>query len=103
MSSNVGFTGGRQVVEFRPSGDYTWTRQAACTAEDEDLMFPDDGNEKAIEAAKQVCRRCPVSDACLQDAVERGERHGVRGGMTSAERNLMKRRAANQRYRNQSK
>lgn len=33
-----------------------------------------------IEAAKEVCRDCPVKEQCLDDALERREPWGVWGG-----------------------
>ena len=37
-------------------------------------------------AAKRVCRRCPVVQDCAAYALASGERYGVWGGMTEAER-----------------
>ncbi|MFF8409023.1 WhiB family transcriptional regulator [Streptomyces omiyaensis] len=69
-----------------------WRALAACLGVDPDLMFPDPGNKSGTARAKSLCSRCPVRDRCLADAMadERGKReenrHGVRGGLTSAQR-----------------
>lgn len=39
-----------------------------------------------IEAAKALCRVCPVRAACLEHAQRSGEVHGIWGGLTPAER-----------------
>lgn len=45
----------------------------------------------------QRSRRCPVSEHCLQWALESGEDSGVWGGLSEDERRAMKRRAARNR------
>ncbi|MFD5661502.1 WhiB family transcriptional regulator [Streptomyces hirsutus] len=42
----------------------------------------------------QRSRRCPVTETCLQWALEIGEDLGVWGGLSEDERRAMKRRAA---------
>jgi WhiB family redox-sensing transcriptional regulator len=39
-----------------------------------------------IAEAKTVCRRCPVTEACLDYANAAGERYGIWGGKTPRER-----------------
>lgn len=65
----------------RPAG---WRDLALCAQTDPELFFPDRGGTSA--PAKQVCARCPVRAECLQDALDRGERFGVWGGMSERER-----------------
>ena len=56
-------------------------------AELADLFFPVSEKEhEQIQAAKTICSRCPVRQACLQYALTRGEDHGVWGGLTEGER-----------------
>jgi WhiB family transcriptional regulator, redox-sensing transcriptional regulator len=43
-----------------------------------ELFFASHG--RALDVAKQLCAGCPVRAACLSDALERGEPHGVWGG-----------------------
>jgi hypothetical protein len=69
-----------------------WFEWAACAGMDTEDFFPlGDGpaTARAMEAAKQVCGRCPVRFACLTDALARetaGRRYGVFGGLSAWER-----------------
>ena len=61
----------------------TWRDRAACWTHDPAVFFP---NETAgYLEAKQICRDCPVILACLDEAVEMGER-GVWGGTSEETR-----------------
>ncbi len=73
-----------------------WRLRAACRVVDPELFFPFGNTGPAIlqiEEAKQVCRRCDVTDACLRWALESGQESGVWGGMGEDERRALKRRA----------
>jgi WhiB family redox-sensing transcriptional regulator len=64
---------------------------AACRGQDLELFFGPDGERGEARdiretEAKQVCGRCPVREACLEDAMEHHDRHGVFGGTTADER-----------------
>ena len=53
-----------------------WRHHAACRDVDPELFFPIGNTGPAllqIDEAKQVCRRCPVLEPCLQWAVESGQ------------------------------
>ncbi|MCK0092041.1 WhiB family transcriptional regulator [Rhodococcus sp. F64268] len=70
---------------------------AACRDVDGAIFFHPDNErgeprEERIEAAKRICRSCPVSMQCLRYALESGERYGVWGGMTEEERKAARRR-----------
>ena len=59
-----------------------WRHHAACRDEDPELFFPIGNTGPAllqIDEAKQVCRRCPVMDSCLQWALESGQDAGRLG------------------------
>lgn len=74
-----------------------WRHRAACLDEDPELFFPIGNTGPAlaqIEEAKQVCRRCEVTEVCLQWALGNGQDSGVWGGLSEDERRAMKRRAA---------
>jgi len=43
-----------------------------------------------IQIAKQFCAPCPVREECLAEALRLGERWGVWGGLTPAERAAMR-------------
>ena len=45
-----------------------WTSNALCAETDPELFFPEKGGN--TRPAKDVCRRCPVVDACLQYALD---------------------------------
>ncbi|WP_372352671.1 WhiB family transcriptional regulator [Streptomyces sp. KL116D] len=68
-----------------------WRLRGACTEVDPELMFPST-KQVEIDAAKDVCRRCPVLAQCLKDilAAEGGKdpaaRHGIVAGLTPTER-----------------
>ncbi|WP_350277899.1 WhiB family transcriptional regulator [Kribbella sp. HUAS MG21] len=67
----------------------SWLPRAACRDEDPDLFFPIGTTGPAlqqIEAAKQICHRCEVTDACLEWALRTGQDAGVWGGLSDAER-----------------
>ncbi len=79
-----------------------WRHTAACRDVDPELFFPIGNTGPAllqIEEAKQVCRRCTVTDSCLRWALESGQDSGVWGGMSEDERRALKRRAARARAR----
>ncbi|GAA2419392.1 WhiB family transcriptional regulator [Actinomadura vinacea] len=79
-----------------------WRHRAACRDVDPELFFPIGNTGPAIlqiEEAKQVCRRCDVTEACLAWALESGQDSGVWGGMGEDERRALKRRAARARTR----
>ena len=79
-----------------------WRHKAACLEEDPELFFPIGNTGPAllqIDEAKQVCLRCPVTEPCLEWAVESGQDAGVWGGMSEDERRAYKRRSARVRVR----
>jgi WhiB family transcriptional regulator, redox-sensing transcriptional regulator len=79
-----------------------WRHRAACRDVDPELFFPIGNTGPAllqIEEAKQVCRRCDVTEACLAWALESGQDSGVWGGMGEDERRALKRRNARNRSR----
>ena len=78
-------------VETGPVG---WRDRASCRDEDPELFFPIGVGGPAvgqIGEAKAVCFGCPVTDVCLQWALDTGMGHGVWGGLTEDERRTLKR------------
>jgi WhiB family redox-sensing transcriptional regulator len=67
-----------------------WRTLAACKGAG-DAMFPSN-YPPDIEDAKDYCRACPVTSDCLQWALETGQEFGVWGGLSEAERRILKRR-----------
>lgn len=80
-----------------------WHSHAACAQVyvpapngEADPWFPSKGAKGSIvsteanDVARQVCARCPVRDACLQDALLTRDRFGMRGGLSPHERKGMR-------------
>lgn len=69
-----------------------WQADAACQGQMGVAFYPPVSSERrksrsSREAqAKRVCATCPVSTECLDHAVAVGERYGIWGGLTFAER-----------------
>jgi WhiB family redox-sensing transcriptional regulator len=71
-----------------------WRDRAACQDEDPELFFPiGDGAaaQEQMARAKVVCRRCLVRQQCLDFALSTGQDAGIWGGLTAAERRLVRR------------
>ena len=74
--------------------------EGACRGTDVTLFFPGKdgevggwGREESAKAAeaKEICFRCPVLVECLDYAVTYEESFGIWGGMTTRERNKLRR------------
>lgn len=77
-----------------------WRDRAACRGEDPELFFPvgrDDVDRPEIDAAKEICDRCPVLDECLDYALQTRQPEGIWGGLTSTGRRALARRRARRR------
>ena len=72
----------RQVA--RPGQRPGWHDLARCAETDPEMFFPEKG--ESTRPAKRVCAGCEVRAECLQDALDRGERFGVWGGLSERER-----------------
>lgn len=66
---------------------YGWREDAACVDVDPEVFY----DELNVSPAKAICRTCPVKDACLIEALARGERFGVWGGVDQDERRRLAR------------
>lgn len=77
-----------------------WQEEAACRNHDNVLFFGPDQGESELEKqaresrAKSVCQRCPVTQPCLEFAMETNQKYGIWGGLTDKERASLKRRRA---------
>ncbi|MET8682055.1 WhiB family transcriptional regulator [Streptomyces sp. NPDC004647] len=79
-----------------------WRQSAACRNEDPELFFPIGTSGPAIlqeQEAKTVCERCPVTEQCLEWALENNQDSGVWGGLDENERRTIRRRNAKARSR----
>lgn len=74
-----------------------WGARAACKgAPDLDCFFPVGGIRATREDCAEAlayCGRCEVSDACLDYALTASIQHGVWGGTTEFERDVMAKQA----------
>ena len=64
-----------------------WHDLARCAETDPEMFFPEKG--ESVRPAKRVCAGCEVPAECLQDALDRGERFGVWGGLSERERRVL--------------
>jgi hypothetical protein len=71
--------------------DKGWLQHAACNGMNPDIWFPEKGNTKDADLAKEICMGCPVRDDCLADAMIRGEEFGIWGGVSQRGREQLRR------------
>lgn len=70
-----------------------WHHRAACRTADPELFFPISSDPVGEIAAKRVCRGCPVTALCLDEAIGNGIQDGVWGGLGPKERRKLYRPA----------
>jgi WhiB family redox-sensing transcriptional regulator len=80
--------------------EYEWQDQALCRVLPVEEFFDMENSrggrrERQEQAAKEVCRRCPVIKACLRHALA-AEDYGVWGGTTAHEREQLRAKLAGQ-------
>ncbi len=71
-----------------------WRERAECRHSDVRVFFTIGATGSAVSqiaAAKAICRRCPVREACLQFAFETKQEYGVWGGTDEDERRRLRR------------
>jgi WhiB family redox-sensing transcriptional regulator len=66
----------------------SWQDYAACRGTDRDAFYPPRGSTSG-DAAKRVCAICLVRTECLEDALERNDKHGIWGGLSEKERRAL--------------
>lgn len=71
---------------YRP--DDNWQASALCAQTDPALFFPDAGGN--TNAAKRICRTCPVQAECLAEALKHGHRYGILGAHSERELRQMR-------------
>lgn len=69
-----------------------WWNDGLCAQTDPEAFFPETG--ESTREAKAMCARCPVATECLEDALRRDERFGIWGGLSTRERQRVKRERA---------
>lgn len=85
--------GGRLTRRANPMN---WRTQAACAEVDQDLFYPPEalgkGSGRRFDGrpALTICQGCDVRPVCLAVALDEeraaSDSHGVRGGLTAAQR-----------------
>jgi WhiB family transcriptional regulator, redox-sensing transcriptional regulator len=84
----------RHKTDVSPQAD--WWSHAACRTADPELFFPISAVGPAtaeIATAKAVCARCGVRRECLTFALATRQVHGVWGGTSPEERQVLRERA----------
>src|SRR5690606_37290482 len=71
---------------FLEPADSSWREDAACQHADPDIFYPEPGDADTAARAVAVCGTCPVTEACLTDALHTREQFGIRGGLTPRQR-----------------
>lgn len=76
--------------------DLRWQEQAQCSGSDTETFYHDTWEKRREELVllKKMCSHCPVAAECLDYALQTNEAYGIWGGLTPAERRLVRRRAA---------
>ncbi|SNR90510.1 WhiB family transcriptional regulator [Blastococcus mobilis] len=72
------WTGGFPPRRPTPLAPAPVRRPLPCRVEDPELWFAE--SPAQLEQAKSLCRDCPIRNACLAGALDRGEPWGVWGG-----------------------
>jgi WhiB family redox-sensing transcriptional regulator len=64
-----------------------------CATVDPEAFFPEKGvgGHRAVKVAKDICKKCPYIEKCLQWAIDNSE-SGIWGGTTERERRTMRHR-----------
>ena len=81
----------RNVQSWDPE---SWRPEASCQDLDPNLFFPAGETGPAAEQiahATAICRLCPVSDLCLEFALQTHQDYGIWGGTTEDERRQIRR------------
>ena len=70
--------------DSRSPEDLDWQDLGLCKESDPEAFFPEKGG--STKQAKAVCKRCPITETCLQWALDHKERFGIWGGKSEYER-----------------
>lgn len=76
----------------------TWRHQAACAGTPTAIFYPrvqkGRGTHHATLAhhtALTICRQCPVTNECLNEALNNNDEHGIWGATTPQDRQALQR------------
>ncbi len=80
-----------QDTELFDDSETAWMMQGNCRLYPPATFFPSDG--VGVDKARKICVGCPVTEPCLEYALENRIDHGVWGGCSERERRrILKRR-----------
>ena len=85
----------RRSHETPRSRRLDWLSEARCKGQPTEIFFAAD-NERGMELrrsewlAKQICRSCPVLEACRNYALDAPEPYGIWGALTPSERQRLR-------------
>lgn len=65
-----------------------WWQHAKCLGMNAEFFYPSRG--ESLKAPIAVCKTCPVSEECLEWALDNGEKHGIWGGMSERRRRTIR-------------
>lgn len=69
-----------------------WQDAAACRTEDPELFYASERDPRGVEAAREICGRCPSRTGCLTAAYQEGDTWAIRGGLTNRQRGALLRK-----------
>jgi WhiB family redox-sensing transcriptional regulator len=69
----------RSIMEDRQT--QSWRDDALCRGVGNDRFFSGRGDNEAVDAAQELCGRCPVAEQCGQYAMSHRLRYGIWGGL----------------------
>lgn len=72
------------LADLRSNPD-PWMHDAVCNFRSEDWF----AERRGVDAAKAVCATCPVTEECLEYALTHRIAHGVWGGKSGRERDVI--------------
>ena len=73
------------VIDFPAPPVAHPAQRPGCADRNADWWFV----EEHFAKGQQICRKCPVKRSCLDQALSSGERLGVWGGLTPAQREAL--------------
>ena len=91
-STHLTSFGRTQCLRLPPATEEAWDWQlrGSCLGYPLEVFFPDDdgrsNRRRHEDAAKRICRQCPVVNECRDHALRTPEHHGIWGAMTARER-----------------
>ncbi len=86
----------RDYVEIEMREGAKWDEFSACSSEDPNLFYNQDGETKADRTqreklAKAICATCIVRPECLDEALKINERNVFKAGMNTRQLNNYRR------------